>query len=203
LPPENRARKLCSGMVVLSCRFTSRCSAAGAKPSCGKADKQYFTGHGGTEGARRCFYAMPSSPIVRGWCLCLGRWMGGASPLVAGTLHTPEAGIRENECNISRENRKRRCVPSRIAQGDSLVPVRNRKHLEARQRRCRASGLSVVAGSDKTLSLTLKELEADELIVRREYPQVPPKVEYSLSERGRSIIPVLDAMCEWGTKNRL
>ena len=57
--------------------------------------------------------------------------------------------------------------------------------------------------SFKTLSLMLKELEADELIVRREYPQVPPKVEYSLSERGRSIIPVLDAMCEWGTENRL
>jgi len=55
----------------------------------------------------------------------------------------------------------------------------------------------------KTLSLMLKELEADALIVRKEYPQVPPKVEYRLSERGTSIIPVLDAMCEWGGKNRL
>jgi len=57
--------------------------------------------------------------------------------------------------------------------------------------------------SFKTLSLMLKELEADELIIRKEYPQVPPKVEYSLSERGASIMPVLDAMCEWGGKNRL
>lgn len=57
--------------------------------------------------------------------------------------------------------------------------------------------------SFKTLSLMLKELEADKLIVRKEYPQVPPKVEYSLSERGTSIIPVLDAMCEWGGKNRI
>ena len=57
--------------------------------------------------------------------------------------------------------------------------------------------------SFKTLSLMLKELEADQLIVRREYPQIPPKVEYSLSERGSSIIPGLDAMCDWGTKNRL
>ena len=57
--------------------------------------------------------------------------------------------------------------------------------------------------SFKTLSLMLKELEADELICRKEYPQVPPKVEYSLSMRGQSIIPVLDAMCEWGGKNRL
>lgn len=57
--------------------------------------------------------------------------------------------------------------------------------------------------SFKTLSVMLKELQADELIVRTEYPQVPPKVEYRLSERGKSLIPVLDSMCEWGGKNRL
>lgn len=56
--------------------------------------------------------------------------------------------------------------------------------------------------SHKTLSLTLKELEADDLIVRKEYPQIPPKVEYSLSPRGRSLIPILDAMCMWGEENR-
>lgn len=57
--------------------------------------------------------------------------------------------------------------------------------------------------SHKTLSLTLKELEADNLIVRTEYPQIPPKVEYSLSARGQSLIPILDNMCEWGEKNKL
>ena len=56
--------------------------------------------------------------------------------------------------------------------------------------------------SDKTLSANLKELEQDQLIVRTEYPQIPPKVEYSLSERGRSLIPILDAMCIWGEENR-
>lgn len=56
--------------------------------------------------------------------------------------------------------------------------------------------------SFKTLSNTLKEMETDALIVRTEYPQIPPKVEYSLSERGKSLIPILDAMCEWGTANR-
>ena len=39
--------------------------------------------------------------------------------------------------------------------------------------------------SDKTLSTNLKELETDRLIVRTEYPHIPPKVEYRLSERGR------------------
>ena len=57
--------------------------------------------------------------------------------------------------------------------------------------------------SDKTLSNNLKELEKDRLIIRKEYPQIPPKVEYSLTERGKSLIPILDGMCEWGDKNRL
>ena len=56
--------------------------------------------------------------------------------------------------------------------------------------------------SYKTLSVTLKELEADGLVNRKEYPQIPPKVEYSLTERGKSLIPILDMMCEWGEKNR-
>ena len=52
--------------------------------------------------------------------------------------------------------------------------------------------------SFKTLTNTLKELEADELIIRKEYPQVPPKVEYRLSEKGLSLMPVLDEICYWG-----
>ncbi|BEO13722.1 winged helix-turn-helix transcriptional regulator [Serratia marcescens] len=57
--------------------------------------------------------------------------------------------------------------------------------------------------SYKTLSSTLKkELEKDRLVVRKEYPQIPPKVEYSLSERGRSLIPVIDMMCHWGEQHR-
>jgi len=56
--------------------------------------------------------------------------------------------------------------------------------------------------SYKTLSSTLKELEADGLVHRKEYPQIPPKVEYSLTARGESLIPILDAMCEWGHQNR-
>ena len=57
--------------------------------------------------------------------------------------------------------------------------------------------------SYKTLSASLKELEADRLVHREEYPQIPPKVEYSLTQRGKSLIPILDMMCEWGDKNRL
>lgn len=57
--------------------------------------------------------------------------------------------------------------------------------------------------SYKTLSSTLKELESDDLIHREEYPQIPPKVEYSLTERGKSLIPILDSLCTWGQEHRL
>lgn len=56
--------------------------------------------------------------------------------------------------------------------------------------------------TDKTLSNHLKELESDRLIIRKEYPQIPPKVEYSLSDRGKSLMDVLDQLCIWGEENR-
>ncbi len=57
--------------------------------------------------------------------------------------------------------------------------------------------------SFKTLSAVLKELEAGGLVYRQEFPQIPPKVEYSLTERGKSLMPLLDSLCEWGTANRV
>ena len=54
----------------------------------------------------------------------------------------------------------------------------------------------------KTLSTVLKELEQDQLVLRREYPELPPRVEYSLTEWGESLIPILDAMCIWGRDHR-
>lgn len=56
--------------------------------------------------------------------------------------------------------------------------------------------------SYKTLSISLKELESDGLVYRKEYPQIPPKVEYSLTERGESLIPILDALCGWGEEHK-
>lgn len=53
----------------------------------------------------------------------------------------------------------------------------------------------------KTLSMELKELQADGLIIRKEYPQIPPKVEYSLSDKGRSLLPIMERMCQWGIEN--
>ena len=56
--------------------------------------------------------------------------------------------------------------------------------------------------ADKTLSQHLKELERDGLIHRKMYPEIPPKVEYTLTPRGRSLMKVLDQLCTWGNENR-
>ena len=52
--------------------------------------------------------------------------------------------------------------------------------------------------SVKTLTSVLRELERDGLIERKEFPEKVRRVEYSLSERGKTLIPILVALCEWG-----
>ena len=55
--------------------------------------------------------------------------------------------------------------------------------------------------SQKMLTSTLRRLEQSRLIHRKAYPEVPPRVEYSLTETRRSLMPVLDALVEWATQH--
>ena len=57
----------------------------------------------------------------------------------------------------------------------------------------------IPTATDKMLAQQLRELERDGLISRTVYPVVPPKTEYSLTDFGKSLAPILDAMCDWGT----
>lgn len=55
--------------------------------------------------------------------------------------------------------------------------------------------------SQKMLTVTLKTLEADGLIKRTVFPEIPPRVEYNLTERGRSLIPHLKNLTQWAEDN--
>ena len=59
-------------------------------------------------------------------------------------------------------------------------------------------GRVVPEATSSMLSKQLRELEADGLVSRAVYPEVPPRTEYSLTEKGRSILPVISAMYDWG-----
>jgi DNA-binding HxlR family transcriptional regulator len=56
----------------------------------------------------------------------------------------------------------------------------------------------VPGATEKMLTQHLRELEADGIVRREVYPQVPPKVEYSLTEHGSGFGPILEAMYDWG-----
>lgn len=53
----------------------------------------------------------------------------------------------------------------------------------------------------RTLSKTLKEMEGDGLILRKDYGEIPPRVDYSLTDKGRSLQPILKAMEDWAGQN--
>lgn len=58
---------------------------------------------------------------------------------------------------------------------------------------------SVTGISQKVLTANLRNMEENGLLTRKVFPEVPPRVEYTLSELGHSLSPILDAMAQWGT----
>jgi DNA-binding HxlR family transcriptional regulator len=70
---------------------------------------------------------------------------------------------------------------------------------EGRSRFCELER-SLEGISPRTLSLRLRALEDEGIVERRTYPEVPPRVEYALTEKGRALLPIVDAMREFGEK---
>ena len=61
---------------------------------------------------------------------------------------------------------------------------------------------SIPGISQKVLTDNLRALENDGIITRTVFPEVPPRVEYTLTERGQSLMEVLDKLCDWGMEHR-
>lgn len=61
---------------------------------------------------------------------------------------------------------------------------------------------SVTGITAKVLTSNLRQMEASGLVKRKIYPEVPPRVEYSLTETGFSLKPILDSMVQWGNEYR-
>jgi len=74
------------------------------------------------------------------------------------------------------------------------------KHLLADTRRFNELGRLVPLANTKTLTRQLRELEEDGIVRRTVYPEVPPRVEYSLTDLGRSLEPLVSAMDDWGAE---
>lgn len=60
----------------------------------------------------------------------------------------------------------------------------------------------VPGATAKMLTQHLRELEKDGMLLRKIFPVIPPKVEYSLTRLGESVMPVMNAMCDWGLAHR-
>ena len=71
-------------------------------------------------------------------------------------------------------------------------------HLSEKKLRFSELKKVITSATPKMLTQQLRELEANALIHREVYPVIPPKVEYSLTETGRSLLPILVAMRDWG-----
>lgn len=61
---------------------------------------------------------------------------------------------------------------------------------------------SIAGITQKMLTEQLRELEKDGLVNRKVYPQIPPKVEYSITKYGRTLLPVLETMHKWGKEHK-
>lgn len=70
-----------------------------------------------------------------------------------------------------------------------LAEMETLRYSEIRKQMCNIT--------DAVLAATLKELIADEIVHRKSYDEIPPKVEYSLTAKGQSVVPILQSICKW------
>ena len=96
------------------------------------------------------------------------------------------------------------CCPAQktlvVIGGKWKVPILY--HLQPGTRRFGELRRLLASVTPRMLAQQLRELERDGIVHRKFYPQIPPRVEYSLTPLGRSLRPVIAAMCRWGISGR-
>ena len=85
----------------------------------------------------------------------------------------------------------------RVIGGSWKVPIL--WHLAKETKRFSQLRRDLPGVTQKMLTQQLRELERAGVVHRKVYPQVPPKVEYSLTDQGRTLMPIVAAMCKWGS----
>jgi len=75
-------------------------------------------------------------------------------------------------------------------------------YLNEKERRFSELGRSLGGITQKMLTKQLREMEADGLVKRKVYPEIPPKVEYSITTYGKTLKPILASMCKWGKEHQ-
>ncbi|MGN1045040.1 MAG: winged helix-turn-helix transcriptional regulator [Candidatus Methanomethylophilaceae archaeon] len=88
-----------------------------------------------------------------------------------------------------------------VIEGKWKAVILCRMVIEDRPLRFKELAEGIEGISARILTKQLKEMEQNHLIVRMEYAEMPPRVEYGLTDRGRSLAPVLKALADWGREN--
>ena len=143
------------------------------------------------------------------FCIVKGNWLlSHAQERTGISITNLEVTIAESQCDMTKENLKKfeytddcpvRNVLDRIGDKWSILVI----SILGESGTLRFNEINAIVGtiSQKMLAVTLKTLEADGLVSRKIYPQVPPRVEYTLTELGQSLLPAMSSLVNWALEN--
>lgn len=125
--------------------------------------------------------------------------------MISKTLPLPESNVQNSgNKNVTRDAR---CAVGSVEATLGVIGGKWKPiilyHLVFGTKRFGEIAVRIPNISRKVLTEQLKELENSKLIERKQYEEVPPRVEYSLTQLGQSLVPVFDEMAKWGNKHIL
>lgn len=119
--------------------------------------------------------------------------------IIAGTINYESSAMRPKRL----DSRSDCAVETTLSVVGGLWKPLILYHLMGGKRRFMELSRRIPQATQRMLTLQLRELEADGVVTRQVFAEVPPRVEYSLTEFGRTLAPVLDALRAWGERYRV